>query len=103
VRATLYDKVQPLLTALPESLQGTQGTKGTQGRFVRVELPGKGTLTLAEVEVFSGGENVARRGRASQKNTAHGGDASKAIDGNKSGTFGDGGQTHTEENTNNPY
>ena len=33
---------------------------------------------MAEVEVFSNGENVARRGRASQKNTAHGGDAKKA-------------------------
>ena len=102
VRATLYDRVAPLLTELPETLR-TKGSKGTQGRFIRVELPGKGTLTLAEVEVMSGGENVARRGRASQKNTAHGGDAAKAIDGNKSGKYGDGGQTHTEENTGNPF
>lgn len=102
VRATLYDRVAPLLTELPEPLR-TKGAKGTQGRFIRVELPGKGTLTLAEVEVMSGGENVARRGRASQKNTGAGGDASRAIDGNKSGTYADGGQTHTEENTNNPF
>ena len=102
VRATLYDRVAPLLNELPESLR-TKATKGTQGRFVRVELPGQGTLTLAEVEVFSNGENIASKGRASQKNTAHGGDASRAIDGNKSGTYGDGGQTHTEENTNNPF
>ena len=102
VRATLYDRVAPLLTELPEPLR-TKGAKGTQGRFVRVELTGKGTLTLAEVEVFSGGVNVARRGRASQKNTGAGGDASRAIDGNKSGTYADGGQTHTEENTNNPF
>ena len=98
VRATLYDRVAPLLTELPESLR-TKGSKGTQGRFIRV----KGTLTLAEVEVMSGGENVARRGRASQKNTGAGGDAARAIDGNKSGIYGDGGQTHTEENTNNPF
>src|SRR4029079_12433669 len=78
--------------------------KGTKGRFVRIELPGgKKTLTLAEVEVYSGGRNIARQGKASQKNTAFGGDANKAIDGNKSGKFGDGGQTHTQENTQNPW
>ena len=102
VRATLYDRVEPLLKELPEGLRGSQ-SKGTHGRYVRVELPGRGTLTLAEVEVMSSGENVARRGRASQKNTAYGGDAARAIDGNKSGNYGDGGQTHTEENTVEPF
>jgi len=102
VRATLYDRVEPLLTDLPEPLRGPK-SKGTNGRFVRVELPGKGTLTLAEVEVMSGGDNIARKGRASQKNVAAGGDAKRGIDGNKSGLYGDGGQTHTEENTNNPW
>jgi putative heme-binding domain-containing protein len=102
IRATLYERVEPLLTDLPEPLRGPK-SNGTNGRIVRVEIPGKGTLTLAEVEVMSGGENVARKGRASQKNTAHDGDAKRAIDGNKSGTYADGGQTHTEENTNNPY
>jgi putative heme-binding domain-containing protein len=102
VRASLYDKVEPLLHGLPASLE-TAKTKGTLGRFVRVELPGRGTLTLAEVEVLSGGTNVARKGKASQKNTAHGGEASRAIDGNKSGTYNDGGQTHTEENTAQPW
>jgi putative heme-binding domain-containing protein len=60
-------------------------------------------LTLAEVEVFSDGHNVARRCKASQKNTAHGGDAGKAIDGNRSGNYGNGGQTHTQESTDNPW
>jgi hypothetical protein len=60
-------------------------------------------LTLAEVEVYSDGNNVARRGKAAQKNTAHGGAAERAIDGNTSGTYGDGGQTHTEEVTPNPW
>ena len=46
---------------------------------------------------------MARDGKATQKNTAYGGDASKAIDGNKSGNFSDGGETHTEENTQNPW
>ena len=102
VRAALYDRIVPLLDGLPASV-AQSGGKGTPGRFVRIELPGRGTLTLAEVEVLSLGENVARKGRASQKNTAHGGTASRAIDGNKSGRYGDGGQTHTEENTGRPY
>lgn len=102
VRATLYDRVEPLLNGLPAGLGGPK-SKGTHGRYVRVELTGRGTLTLAEVEVMSGGENVARRGRATQKNTAHGGNASRGIDGNKSGNYGGGGQTHTEENTPDPF
>jgi len=102
VRATLYDKIEPLLVDLPESLR-TGRSAGTLGRYVRIEIPGRSILTLAEVEVISGGDNIARRGRATQKNTAHGGDAKRAIDGNKSGSYGDGGQTHTEENVGNPW
>ncbi len=103
-RAALYPKVLPLLDGLPKELATGPKGKGVSGRYVRIELPGRQqTLTLAEVEVLSGAKNVARQGRAMQKNTAHGGDAAKAIDGNKSGKFGDGGQTHTEENTNNPW
>lgn len=101
LRAGLYSKIEPLLDGLPEPLAAAAGQNdGTIGRFVRVELPGRGTLSLAEVEVYSEGRNVAREGRASQKNTAHGGVASRAIDGNTSGAYGDGGQTHSEENTN---
>jgi putative heme-binding domain-containing protein len=55
------------------------------------------------VEVYSDGRNVARHGRASQKNTAHGGEASRAIDGNVSGNWGDAGQTHTQEDTIDPW
>lgn len=75
-----------------------------RGRFVRIELPGKQrTLTLAEVEVFSAGTSIATKGKASQSATAHGGVASRAIDGNKSGTHADGGQTHTPEDGSNPW
>ncbi|MEO8494083.1 MAG: PVC-type heme-binding CxxCH protein [Planctomycetota bacterium] len=102
VRASLYDNVEPLLHGLPDSLVG-KSSKGTEGRYVRVELSGRGTLTLAEVEVYSGDQNVARRGRASQKNTAHGGDANHAIDGKTDGAYGSGTQTHTEEETGKPY
>src|SRR5262249_53094292 len=88
-----------------KSLSGAKNVgKSVNGRFVRIELPGKQrTLTLAEVEVYSDGKNIARKGKASQKNTAHGGVASRAIDGNKSGIYSDGGAPHTEEDTENPW
>ncbi len=105
LRATLYAKVEPLLEKLPANLAPTNPAgKGYVGRYVRIELPGKSrTLTLAEVEVFSDGKNVARQGKAKQSSTAFGGDASRAIDGNKSGSYSGGGQTHTIENTPNPW
>jgi len=105
LRASLYGKIEPLLTKLPENLQGKAGTaKGYVGRYVRVELPGKKrTLTLAEVEVYSEGRNIAFAGKATQSSTASGGDASRGIDGNKVGSYGGGGQTHTAENSVNPW
>jgi putative heme-binding domain-containing protein len=102
-RAALYDQVAPLLEGLPPSLAAAKPAPLPAARYVRIELPRTGTLTLAEVEVISGGRNVARAGKARQKNTANGGDANRAIDGNASGAFGDGGQTHTEENTPRPW
>ncbi len=101
LRAGLYHRIVPLVEGLPADLQSTD--RGLSGRYVRIELPKRGTLTLAEVEVLSGDVNVARSGRASQSTTAHGGDASRAIDGNKSGNYGDGGQTHTEEADSKPW
>ncbi|MFM8893144.1 MAG: PVC-type heme-binding CxxCH protein, partial [Planctomycetia bacterium] len=99
--ARLYDRILPLLDGLPSA---ARGKKGTPLRFVRIELPGNNrTLTLAEVEVFVGDRNVARQGRATQKNTAHGGDAARAIDGNTSPVYGGGGQTHSEEGTSGPW
>jgi len=102
VRATLYDKIEPLLDGLPPAL-ASGSSKGTYGRYVRVSLPRNGTLTLAEVEVFSGVDNVARRGKATQSATSHGGVAQRAVDGNKSVVYGDGGQTHTPEDGRNPW
>jgi putative heme-binding domain-containing protein len=104
LRATLYPRVLPLLDGLPSALApGVASAKRDAGRFVRIELTGRRTLALAEVEVLSDGQNVARQGKASQKNTSSGGDAARAIDGNKSPLFGDGGQTRTEENTPDPW
>ncbi|HTU93746.1 MAG TPA: PVC-type heme-binding CxxCH protein [Gemmataceae bacterium] len=104
-KAALYPKVEPLLAGLPKGLTTALGNgKSVLGRYVRIELPGRRrTLTLAEVEVLSDGRNIARRGKASQKNTAYDGDARKAIDGNTNGSYGDSGQTHSVENTANPW
>ncbi len=104
-RANLYPKVEPLLAGLPRELaSATKGGKSLLGRYVRIELPGRRkTLTLAEVEVFSDGRNIAPRGKASQKNTAFDGVAQRAIDGNTNGSYAGGSQTHTQENTTNPW
>ena len=75
-----------------------------QGQYVRVDIPREqATLSLAEVEVSSGGENVARKGKASQCCTAWDGDAARAIDGNRDGDWGKNSITHTEENIENPW
>jgi putative heme-binding domain-containing protein len=105
LRASTYPLVKPLLRGLPESLAAqVKDHKGVRGRFVRIELPGKRrTLTLAEVQVFSDGVNIARGGKASQSSVGYGGVPERAIDGNTSGAYGDGGQTHTRENETNPW
>lgn len=78
---------------------------GKPARFVRIELPGnKRILTLAEVEVISGGKNVAKGGKATQSSTNSGGVAAKALDGNKDSDWNKGGQTHTANSgTTNPW
>src|SRR6185369_2082122 len=66
-------------------------------------LPRNGTLSLAEVEVFSDGRNVAREGTATQSTTEYDALASRAIDGRTDGSFGSRTITHTRENTANPW
>ena len=81
--------------AAPAPGPGAALSTGKLARFVRVELPGdKRILTLAEVEVFSGGTNVARAGKATQSSEGPG-SAERGIDGNKDSDWGKGGQTHT--------
>jgi putative heme-binding domain-containing protein len=105
LRASAHPKVAPLLHALPTELAEKVGsTRGTVGRFVRIELPGpRRTLTLAEVEVFSDGRNIAPQGSARQSVTAHGGVAGRAIDGNTDGDWASGTQTHTPEGRPDPW
>jgi putative heme-binding domain-containing protein len=104
-RAALYPKVKALLAGLPAELAPAAGNgKTVSGRYVRIELPGRGrTLTLAEVQVFSDGANVALKGKATQSSTAYGGAASRAIDGNTAGSYSDGTSTHTQESSTDPW
>ncbi|MCA9103412.1 MAG: HEAT repeat domain-containing protein, partial [Planctomycetales bacterium] len=105
LRAEAHGIVSPLVDAVPQELVAGKGdANGGVGRYVRIELPGnRRTLTLAEVEVLSGGRNVARDGEASQSGEAYGGAASRAIDGNTDGAYGNGGQTHSPENQRDPW
>lgn len=99
LRRDLYPRVRGLLGPKGEPL--TVAEAQALARYVRIELPGdKRVLTVAELEIYSGRENVARGGAASQSSTANGGVAGRAIDGNSSGDFSAGGQTHTNEESN---
>lgn len=76
----------------------------TAGRFVRVELPAKDQfLSLAEVQVFSGGSNVALRGEARQNSTGFDGPARLAIDGNTNGDYDKARSTTHTEKSNDPW
>ncbi|HEX5102989.1 MAG TPA: DUF1549 domain-containing protein, partial [Pirellulaceae bacterium] len=58
------------------------------GRYVRIELPGKGKmLSLAEVQVFDGADNIALKGTAKQSSTDFEGEAKRAIDGDTNGNY----------------
>ncbi len=69
-----------------------------EGRYVRVELPGvKRMLSLAEVQVFAGMENLAPSGKATQSSTAFNGRPELAIDNNSDGDYHKNSVTHTNE------
>ena len=71
-------------------------------RYVRIELAGRKILSLAEVEVFVDGENIASDGKATQSSVYKTGTANLANDGNTSGDYADESTTHTN-NQNNPW
>jgi hypothetical protein len=77
-----------VLTALRAEILPPEGSKGPVARYVRVELPGKAKLLqLAEVEVFSGGKNVATAGKASMSSQYDVAEAKRAIDGRTDGDY----------------
>jgi hypothetical protein len=70
-------------------------------KFVRVELPRHDYLTMSEVQVFRGDENVARGGTATQSSTAYDGHAHLSIDGSTHPEFATGRSiSHTAFNDN---
>ena len=78
-----------------------KGKKSIDARYVRVEIPGKKKfLHLAELQAFSGGENVALKGKASQISTDYGGVVKRLNDGNTNGDYSKNSVTHTAEETN---
>jgi hypothetical protein len=87
--------VPELLADVDRALkQVPEPSKGPRARFVRIENPNP-ILSLAEVQVFSNGENVALKGTASQDSNYEDGVASRAIDGNTNGEWGSRSVTHT--------
>ena len=62
------------------------GKPEISGRFLRIELPGNDrVLSLAEVQVYEGDENIAPAGRASQSSTDGEAVSALAIDGKTNG------------------
>ncbi len=75
-----------------------------QVRYVRIELPGqKKLLQLAEVEVFSGGTNIAIQGVPKQSSTYTDAGARRAIDGGTDGSYAKGSVAHTSGEENDPW
>jgi glucose/arabinose dehydrogenase/azurin len=83
----LLGDLYPRISAQLADVSGApsrQTAPPVQGRYVRIVFPGpERTLRLAEVQVFSSGENVAPKGSAAQSSTVPGigGQAARAIDG----------------------
>ena len=66
----------------------TELDRSFAGRYVQISIPGAmKILHLAEVQVFSGGKNVATLGKARQSSTSNDAPAKLAIDGNTNGDF----------------
>ncbi|MDZ4820773.1 MAG: DUF1553 domain-containing protein, partial [Planctomycetota bacterium] len=88
----------------------SQDDRQPTARFVRIELPGKEKqLMLAEVEVFSNGQNVGTLGTASQSSTdgaagsAGEPTAARANDGDTNGHFTEGKSVASTSVSENPW
>jgi hypothetical protein len=93
-----------VINRIAATLLPPDSSAGVRGRFVRVELPGQGKfLHLAEVEILSGGNNVARAGEASQISTDFDGPAKLAIDGNTNGDYSKAKSTSHTADGNDPW
>ena len=107
VKPSMYVKLDSPIPAKPKTEKEQASTEQTANgtRFVRIEIPGDNKiLTLNEVEIISGGKNVATQGKAKQSSVGSGGVPERGIDGNKNPDWGGAGQTHTDGfGTTNPW
>lgn len=88
--------------AIPQVTAAADGTQGIAARYVRIEIKGPGILNLAEVQVFSGTENIAPKGKAKQSSEEWGGKAERAIDGNTDGVYDNHSVSHTNSKRKDP-
>ena len=107
IKPSMYAKLDSPIPAQPkaEKKQAPADKPAGGTRFLRIEIPGDNKiLTLNEVEIISGGKNVALQGKAKQSSVGSGGVPERGIDGNKNPDWGGAGQTHTDEfGTTNPW
>lgn len=103
------ERLQSLLTTYRSSPASKEADKllselkfaEVKGRFVRLELSGAGrVLSLAEVQIFCKGVNIAPKGKAKQSSEAYDAIAARAIDGTTNGIFKSNSTTHTAVNDN---
>ncbi len=92
----IYERHETTQAGMPTELD----TGGAAGRYVRIQLAGTGILSLAEVEVFANGggepwQNLSQGKSATQSSTVLSAAASRAVDGNTSGLWGNNSVTHT--------
>lgn len=93
-----------VITGVSATVTPPDGAKSPAARFVRIELPGSDKLLqLAEVQVFSGGTNIAPQGTATQKSTYTDAAASRAIDGNTAPEYDKGSVAHTALGSPDPW
>ncbi len=95
-RDALFPSVRPYFDGLPQRMKTDKAGSGALGRYVRVQLPVRESMTIAEVQVFSTGSNIAPHGKARQSSTNTGGLAPRAIDGRTNGNWRAGSCTHTQ-------
>ncbi|XP_077096478.1 uncharacterized protein LOC143747549 isoform X3 [Siphateles boraxobius] len=82
------------VVSIPAGVTKTFKFKPINGRYVNIFIPGRNKyLTLCEVEVFAG--NLAVGATAVQSTTYGGGEAQRAVDGNRDSDWGHGSCSHT--------
>jgi hypothetical protein len=87
-----------VLSQVKAELLQPQGAPAPKARFVRIEVPGqKRMLQLAELQVFSGGKNIAQGKKATASSMYAKAAARLAVDGGTDGDYKNGSVAHTSE------